>query len=92
MKQLVQLNLFISNIKIESIDIQILQNFAIVHRLCQRKVAGQFATPPQLADLLTRITINNKNGITLDPFVVEQGRLLSKLILKKNMKWARPNY
>lgn len=67
-KQLVQLNLFISNIKIESIDIQILQNLLQSSiDYAKRKVAGQFATPPQLADLLTRITINNKNGITLDP-------------------------
>lgn len=33
----------------------------------KRKVAGQFATPPQLADLLTRLTIDKKDGITLDP-------------------------
>mgnify|MGYP000582513054 CR=1 FL=1 len=64
----VQLNLFISNIKIESIDIQILQNLlqsSIAY--AKRKVAGQFATPPQLADLLTRLTIDKKDGITLDP-------------------------
>ena len=30
-------------------------------------MAGQFATPPQLADLLTRLTIDKKDGITLDP-------------------------
>ena len=67
-KQLVQLNVFLSNLNIEGVDIQILQNLlqsSIAY--AKRKVAGQFATPPQLADLLTRLTIDKKDGITLDP-------------------------
>ena len=67
-KQLVQLNVFLSNLNIEGVDIQILQNLlqsSIAY--AKRKVAGQFATPPQLADLLTRLTIDKKGGITFDP-------------------------
>ncbi len=67
-KQLVQLNVFLSNLNIGGVDIQILQNLlqsSIAY--AKRKVAGQFATPPQLADLLTRLTIDKKGGITFDP-------------------------
>ncbi len=67
-KQLIQLNLFLSSININAIDIEIL------HKLLQtsiesakRKVAGQFSTPQKLADLLTRLTIDNKSGVVLDP-------------------------
>lgn len=67
-KQIVQLNLFLSAINIENIEIEILHNLlqsSIVS--AKRKVAGQFATPQKLADLLTRLTINNKEGFVIDP-------------------------
>jgi len=67
-KQIVQLNQFLSSINLEEIEISIL------HRLLEssiasakRKVAGQFATPKKLAELLTRLTIENKEGIVVDP-------------------------
>jgi len=66
--QIVQLNQFLSSINLEEIEI------GILHRLLEssiasakRKVAGQFATPKKLAELLTRLTIENKEGIVIDP-------------------------
>lgn len=66
--QIVQLNQFLSSINLEEIEI------GILHRLLEssiasakRKVAGQFATPNNLAELLTRLTIENKEGIVIDP-------------------------
>lgn len=89
-KQLVQLNVFLSNLNIEGVDIQILQNLlqsSIAY--AKRKVAGQFATPPQLADLLTRLTIDKKMELP-STLVVERELLLSRLILlKKNMKLVK---
>lgn len=66
--QITELNQFLSNINIDAIDIEIL------HQLLQssvasakRKVAGQFSTPKKLADLLTRLTIEDKTKIVIDP-------------------------
>lgn len=66
--QLTELNLFLSTINIDAIEIEIL------HQLLQntvatakRKVAGQFSTPKKLADLLTRLTIDDKTKIVIDP-------------------------
>ena len=63
-----ELSLFLTSINIEAIDIEIL------HELLQssvasakRKVAGQFSTPKKLAELLNRLTINDKTKIVLDP-------------------------
>ncbi|MEM8523383.1 MAG: N-6 DNA methylase [Bacteroidota bacterium] len=63
-----ELNLFLTSINIEAIDIEIL------HQLLQnsvasakRKVAGQFSTPKKLAELLNRLTISDKTKIVLDP-------------------------
>lgn len=67
-KQIIQLNQFLSVINLKEIEIEIIQNLlqsSIVS--AKRKVAGQFATPKKLADLLTRLTIENKEGIILDP-------------------------
>jgi len=67
-KQIVQLNLFLSTINIDSVEIEILHNLLQSSiASAKRKVAGQFATPSKLADLLTRLTIDNKNGIVIDP-------------------------
>lgn len=66
-KQVIQLNQFLFSINIDSIEIELLHNLlqsSIVS--AKRKVAGQFATPKQLADLLVRLTIDNKEGIVLD--------------------------
>ena len=67
-KQIIQLNQFLSSINIEGIEIEILHNLlqsSIVS--AKRKVAGQFATPKKLADLLVRLTIDDKEGIVIDP-------------------------
>ncbi len=67
-QQITQLNHFLSDLNIKNIDIEVL------HQLMQdavssfrRKVAGQYATPPQLAELLTRLTISDKTKTILDP-------------------------
>ena len=66
--ELKELNLFLTSIDIEAIDIEIL------HELLQssvasakRKVAGQFSTPRKLAELLNRLTIIDKTKIVIDP-------------------------
>ena len=67
-KQIIQLNQFLSSINIDGIEIEILHNLlqsSIVS--AKRKVAGQFATPKKLADLLVRLTIEDKEGIVIDP-------------------------
>lgn len=67
-KQIIQLNQFLSSINIAGIEIEILHNLlqsSIVS--AKRKVAGQFATPKKLADLLVRLTIEDKEGIVIDP-------------------------
>ena len=63
-----ELNLFLTSINIKAFDIEIL------HELLQnsvasakRKVAGQFSTPKKLAELLNRLTINDKTKIVIDP-------------------------
>ena len=67
-KQIIQLNQFLSSINIEGIEIEILHNLlqsSIVS--AKRKVAGQFATPKKLADLLVRLTVEDKEGVVIDP-------------------------
>jgi len=66
--ELRELNQFLTTVNIEAIDIEIL------HQLLQstvvtakRKVAGQFSTPKKLADLLTRLTIDDKTKTVIDP-------------------------
>jgi len=67
-KQLLQLNLFLSSINIDGIDIEILHKLLQSSiALAKRKVAGQFSTPIKLADLLVRLTIDNKTGTVSDP-------------------------
>ncbi len=67
-KQIIQLNQFLSSINIAGIEIEILHNLlqsSIVS--AKRKVAGQFATPKKLADLLVRLTVEDKEGVVIDP-------------------------
>lgn len=67
-KQIIQLNQFLSSINISGIEIEILHNLLQSSILsAKRKVAGQFATPKKLADLLVRLTIENKEGVVIDP-------------------------
>ena len=58
----------LSSINIAGIEIEILHNLlqsSIVS--AKRKVAGQFCYPKKLADLLVRLTIEDKEGIVIDP-------------------------
>jgi type I restriction-modification system DNA methylase subunit len=67
-KQIIQLNQFLSSINIAGIEIEILHNLLQSSiASAKRKVAGQFATPKKLADLLVRLTIENKEGLVIDP-------------------------
>lgn len=83
-KQIIQLNLFLSTINIEGVEIEILHNLLQSSiASAKRKVAGQFATPKKLADLLTRLTIDNKEGIVIDPCcgtgtIIKQAYLLKE--------------
>jgi len=67
-RQIIQLNQFLSSINIDGIEIEILHNLLQSSILAaKRKVAGQFATPKRLADLLVRLTIVDKQGMVIDP-------------------------
>ena len=82
--QITELNQYLSNIHIENIDIEILQ--ALLQSAVEtgkRKVAGQFSTPSKLAELLTRLTINDKTKTVLDPCcgtgtIIKQAYLLKE--------------
>lgn len=66
--ELTELNQFLSTINIEAIEIEILhQLLQSTVATAKRKVAGQFSTPKKLADLLTRLTIEDKTKIVIDP-------------------------
>src|SRR5690606_36342504 len=67
-KQIVQLNQFLASINIDGVEIEILHSLLPSSiASAKRKVAGQFATPKKLADLITRLTIENKEGSVIDP-------------------------
>jgi len=82
--QIVELNQFLSKININEISIEILQELLQSSvASAKRKVAGQFATPKKLADLLTRLTINDKSKIVIDPCcgtgtIIKQAYLLKE--------------
>lgn len=66
--ELTELNQFLTTINIEAIEVKILHELlqsSIVS--AKRKVAGQYATPKKLAELLTRITISDKSKVVIDP-------------------------
>lgn len=66
--ELTELNQFLSTVNIEAIEIEILhQLLQSTIAIAKRKVAGQFSTPKKLADLLTRLTIDDKTKIVIDP-------------------------
>ncbi|MDC9723533.1 MAG: N-6 DNA methylase [Urechidicola sp.] len=66
--QIIELNQFLTRIDINEIDIEILQELLQSSvASAKRKVAGQFATPKVLADLLTRLTISDKSKTVIDP-------------------------
>ena len=66
--ELTELNQFLSTVNIEVVEIEILhQLLQSTVATAKRKVAGQFSTPKKLADLLTRLTIDDKTKIVIDP-------------------------
>ena len=82
--QLTELNQYLSNINIDNIEIEVLhgllQNTVLS---AKRKVAGQFSTPSKLADLLTRLTIDDKTKNVIDPCcgtgtIIKQAYLLKE--------------
>lgn len=83
-RQIVQLNQFLSSIYIDGIEIEILHNLLQSSiNSAKRKVAGQFATPKRLAELLVRLTIDDKDGKVLDPCcgtgtIIKQAYLLKE--------------
>lgn len=67
-KQIIQLSQFLSSININAIEVEILQNLLQSSiASAKRKVAGQFSTPKKLAELLVRLTLENKERNVLDP-------------------------
>lgn len=90
--QIVQLNQFFTTIDIDSVDITILHDLLQSSvETAKRKVAGQFATPKKLADLLTRLTINDKEGITLDPCCGTGTIIQQAYLLKEEYKIPQDN-
>ena len=82
--QITALNKYLSNINIESIEIEVLQSLLqSTVETGKRKIAGQFSTPSKLAELLTRLTINDKTKNVIDPCcgtgtIIKQAYLLKE--------------
>lgn len=65
---ILELNGFLVDLRFEAISQELLQ--MILERTIsagRRKSAGQYATPPALAELLVRLALNNKHDHFLDP-------------------------
>ncbi|WP_242929026.1 N-6 DNA methylase [Pontibacter vulgaris] len=68
-EQILQLNSFLADIKLQNFDQNLLQQFFEKLLLTsKRKAAGQYATPYNLAAYLARIVINDKTLVTMDAF------------------------
>jgi len=67
--QIKQLNGILSEIRFEEIDQKFLGDLLNdVTNISKQKSSGQFVTPPQLADLLARLTMRDKTLSLYDPF------------------------
>lgn len=65
---LVQLNTFLDGANLKEIaPIEMQSVFASMFAFSRRKTAGQFATPPNLGELLTRLTMRSSQDVVLDP-------------------------
>lgn len=65
---LIQVNSLFRDVNIASIDVTLLQNLLQASILkTSRRIAGQFATPKVLAELLVRLTVDDVSGIVIDP-------------------------
>jgi len=82
--QLTELNQYLSNFNIDNVEIEILQTLLqSAVETGKRKVAGQFSTPSKLADLLTRLTVDDKAKNVIDPCcgtgtIIKQAYLLKE--------------
>ncbi|MCB9044679.1 MAG: SAM-dependent DNA methyltransferase [Chitinophagales bacterium] len=66
--QLVQINDFLKDINLESIDVTVLQELLQTSILrTARRTAGQFSTPEKLAEILAKLTVDDVSGFVLDP-------------------------
>jgi hypothetical protein len=67
--QILQLNSFLSDLDLQSIDQRMLQQFfEKLLLVSKRKSAGQYATPYPLADYLNRIVMLDRTKMMMDPF------------------------
>lgn len=68
-QNILQLSFFLSDLNLQDIDQQMLQQFFEKLLLTsKRKSAGQYATPYELADLLVRLVMIDKSKTLLDSF------------------------
>lgn len=66
--QLVEINQFLTNNRIDNVEQQNVQDFLeSAVKTSQRVIIGQYTTNPVLADFLVRIATKNANGICFDP-------------------------
>ena len=67
-RDLLSFNDFLKAVRIDKLDQHLFHiTLQAVRQESQRKVAGQFCTPPALAELLARLTIDDLNAPVLDP-------------------------
>ena len=65
---LLAFNDFLKAVRIPALDQKLFQEtMQAVREESQRKIAGQFCTPPPLAELLVKLTLDNLNAPVLDP-------------------------
>lgn len=68
-QSLLQLNSLLKDLNFESIDYQLIKD--LFHKTTQQsrlKYAGQFVTPPTLAQILINLTLTNSQKLFYDPF------------------------
>lgn len=66
--QIVQLNTFLLDLNISGLNVEILHEILQTSiNNAKRRIAGQFSTPTNLAELLALITITDKSKSVLDP-------------------------
>ena len=101
--QITELNQYLSNINIKNVEIEVLQ--ALLQSAVEtgkRRVAGQFTTPGKLAELLTRLTLDDKTKSVIDPCcgtgtIIKQAYLLKEEYNQNqeeilNSIWASDKY
>jgi len=65
---LLQLNGFLNDLRLEKVTPDILYSILrAIQFISRRKIAGQYATPRPLAELLVYLTVYDKSGMVIDP-------------------------